>query len=48
MFRQTEHKEKKYAKKTASSAFTTGDTYYVEAYDISSSKVAGLFGTLRK
>ena len=32
----------KYAKKTASSAFTTGDTYYVEAYDISSSKVAGL------
>lgn len=28
--------------KTASSAFTTGDTYYVEAYDISSSKVAGL------
>ena len=29
-------------KKTASSAFTTGDTYYVEAYDISSSKVAGL------
>ncbi len=32
----------KYAKKTPSSAFTTGDTYYVEAYDINSSKVAGL------
>lgn len=32
----------KYAKKTPSSAFTTGDEYYVEAYDINSSKVAGL------
>lgn len=32
----------KYAKKTPSSAFTTGDMYYVEAYDINSSKVAGL------
>lgn len=32
----------KYAKKTPSGAFTTGDLYYVEAYDINSSKVAGL------
>ncbi|MCH5211067.1 MAG: S-layer homology domain-containing protein [Oscillospiraceae bacterium] len=32
----------KYAKKTVSSAFTSGDTYYVEAYDINSSKIAGL------
>lgn len=32
----------KYAKKTPSSAFTTGEMYYVEAYDINSSKVAGL------
>lgn len=32
----------KYAKKTTTSAFTSGDSYYVEAYDISSSKVAGL------
>ena len=43
MFRQTEHKEQKYAeKKPRHQPFTTGDTYYVEAYDISSSKVAGL------
>lgn len=34
--------EKKYAKKTPASAFTSGDSYYVEAYDISSSKIAGL------
>lgn len=34
--------KKKYAKKTVSSAFTTGDAYYVEAYDINSSKIAGL------
>ncbi len=33
---------KKYAKKTPSSAFTTGETFYVEAYDINASKVAGL------
>ncbi len=32
----------KYAKKTPSSAFTSGDSYYLEAYDINSSKVAGL------
>ncbi len=32
----------KYAKKTASSAFTSGDPYYVEAYDISSARIAGL------
>lgn len=32
----------KYAKKTVASAFTSGDTYYVEAYDINSSKIAGL------
>lgn len=35
-------KRDEYAKKTVSSAFTTGDSYYVEAYDISSSKTAGL------
>ena len=34
--------KKKYAKKTVSSAFTSGDAYYVEAYDINSSKIAGL------
>ncbi|MGN0106535.1 MAG: hypothetical protein ACI4A5_02405, partial [Hominilimicola sp.] len=34
--------KKKYAKKTVSSAFTSGDSYYVEAYDINSSKIAGL------
>lgn len=32
----------KYAKKTPSSAFVSGDSYYVEAYDINSSKIAGL------
>lgn len=32
----------KYTKKTVSGAFTSGDSYYVEAYDISSSKIAGL------
>lgn len=32
----------KYAKKTVSSAFTSGESYYVEAYDVNSSKVAGL------
>lgn len=32
----------KYAKKTPSSAFSSGDMYYVEAYDINSSKIAGL------
>lgn len=32
----------KYAKKTVSSAFTSGESYYLEAYDISSSKIAGL------
>ena len=32
----------KFAKKTASSAFTSGDSYYLEAYDINSSKIAGL------
>ncbi len=31
-----------YAKKTVSSAFTSGDSYYIEAYDINSSKIAGL------
>ncbi|MCD8180526.1 MAG: S-layer homology domain-containing protein, partial [Firmicutes bacterium] len=31
-----------YSKKTVSSAFTSGDSYYLEAYDISSSKIAGL------
>ncbi len=34
--------KKQYAKKALSSIFTTGDAYYVEAYDINSSKVAGL------
>jgi len=34
--------KKQYAKKTLSSIFTSGDSYYVEAYDINSSKVAGL------
>lgn len=44
----------KYAKKTPSGAFSSGDSYYVEAYDINSSKVAGLVilygsdGTLTK
>lgn len=32
----------KYAKKSLSSIFSTGESYYVEAYDINSSKVAGL------
>ncbi len=32
----------KYTKKSVSGAFTSGDSYYVEAYDISSSKIAGL------
>ncbi len=36
------YQKKQYAKKTVSSAFTSGDSYYVEAYDISSSKIAGL------
>ncbi len=31
-----------YAKKALSAVFTSGEPYYVEAYDISSSKVAGL------
>ncbi|MBQ8301174.1 MAG: hypothetical protein IJX57_04340, partial [Clostridia bacterium] len=34
--------KKQYAKKALSSIFTSGDAYYVEAYDINSSKVAGL------
>lgn len=34
--------KKQYAKKTPSSAFTSGDSYFVEAYDINSSKIAGL------
>ena len=34
--------KKKYAKKAPSSAFTSGDAYYVEAYDINSSRIAGL------
>ena len=32
----------KYAKKVPSSAFVSGDSYYLEAYDINSSKIAGL------
>lgn len=32
----------KYAKKAPSSAFSSGDSYYLEAYDINSSKIAGL------
>lgn len=31
-----------YANKTVSSAFTTGESYYVEAYNVNSSKIAGL------
>lgn len=31
-----------YAKKTGTGAFATGDSYYVEAYNVNSSKVAGL------
>ncbi|MBQ3472191.1 MAG: hypothetical protein IJH17_07530, partial [Clostridia bacterium] len=44
----------KYAKKTPSSAFSIGERYYLEAYDLNSSKVAGLVilygadGTLTK
>ncbi len=34
--------KKNYANKTISSAFTSGESYYVEAYDINSSKIAGL------
>lgn len=34
--------KKQYTKKALSSIFTSGDAYYVEAYDINSSKVAGL------
>lgn len=32
----------KYAKKTPSSAFTSGEKYYLEAYDLNSSRIAGL------
>ncbi len=31
-----------YAQKTVSSAFTTGESYFVEAYDVNSSRIAGL------
>ncbi len=34
--------KKQYAKKTPSGAFTSGEAYYIEAYDINSSKTAGL------
>jgi hypothetical protein len=34
--------KKNYAKKTVSAAFTSSESYYVEAYDINSSKIAGL------
>lgn len=46
--------KKQYAKKTVSSAFTSGEQYYVEAYDMNSSRIAGLVilygadGTLTK
>lgn len=39
---QNRENREKFAKKTPSSAFTSGESYYVEAYDISSSKIAGL------
>ena len=43
LFVPADRKQKKqYARKTVSSAFTSGDSYYVEAYDINSSKIAGL------
>ncbi len=34
--------KKSYIKKIPSSAFTSGESYYVEAFDINSSKIAGL------
>lgn len=34
--------KKLYTKKALSSIFTSGDSYYVEAYDVNSSKIAGL------
>lgn len=34
--------KKQYAKKSVSSAFTSGDAYYVEAFDINSSRIAGM------
>ena len=36
------NQKSKYTKKSVSGAFTSGDSYYVEAYDVSSSKIAGL------
>ena len=51
---QDRDQKKKYAKKAPSSAFTSGESYYLEAYDINSSKIAGMIvlygndGTLTK
>lgn len=48
------NKKKGYAKKSPSSTFTSGEKYYIEAYDMNSSKIAGLVilygsdGTLTK
>ncbi len=51
---QDRDQKKKYAKKAPSSAFTSGERYYLEAYDINSSRTAGMIilygndGTLTK
>lgn len=51
---QDRSNKKGYAKKAPSSAFTSGDDYYIEAFDINSSRIAGLVivygadGTLTK
>lgn len=48
------NKKKGYAKKTPSTAFTSGEKYFIDAYDLNSSKIAGLIvlygsdGTLTK
>lgn len=51
---QDRDQQTKYAKKAPSSAFTSGERYYIEAYDVNSSRTAGLVivygndGTLTK
>ena len=51
---QDRDQKKKYAKKAPSSAFSSGERYYLEAYDINSSRTAGMIvlygndGTLTK
>ena len=51
---QDRDQQTKYAKKAPSSAFTSGERYYIEAYDVNSSRTAGMVivygndGTLTK